>query len=74
MIVQRLAEIYFHNLYILDLFLYCSSFRCALSFSQVRQLQTMTMMALLFMINLYSSNYFYSKAKDGKGYDLYVKH
>ena len=38
----------FHNLYILDLFLYCSPFRCALSFSQVRQLQTMTMMALLF--------------------------
>lgn len=42
----------FHNLYILDLFLYCSPFRCALSFSQVRQLQTMTMMALLFLINL----------------------
>lgn len=52
MIVQRFAEIYFHNLYILDLFLYCSPFRCALSFSQVRQLQTMTMMALLFLINL----------------------
>lgn len=51
-IVQRFAEIYFHNLYILDLFLYCSPFRCALSFSQVRQLQTMTMMALLFLINL----------------------
>ena len=51
-IVQRFAEIYFHNLYILDLFLYCSPFRCALSFSPVRQLQTMTMMALLFLINL----------------------
>lgn len=52
MIVQRFAEIYFHNLYILDLFLYCSPFRCALSFSHVRQLQAMTMMALLFLINL----------------------
>ena len=29
-----------------------SLFRCALSFSQVHQLQTMTMMALLFFINL----------------------
>ena len=72
MIVQRFAEIYFHNLYILDLFLYCSPFRCALSFSHGRQLQAMTMMALLFLPD--SSNSFYIKRKDGKGYDLYVKH
>lgn len=66
MIVQRFAEIYFHNLYILDLFLYCSPFRCALSFSQVRQLQTMTMMALLFLINLTAVILLY-KAKRWKG-------
>lgn len=74
MIVQRFAEIYFHNLYILDLFLYCSPFRCALSFSHVRQLQAMTMMALLFLINLTAVILFYIKRKDSKGYDLYVKH
>lgn len=34
----------------------------------------MTMMALLFLINLTAVILFYIKRKDGKGYDLYVKH
>lgn len=34
----------------------------------------MTMMALLFLINLTAVILFNIKRKDGKGYDLYVKH
>ena len=34
----------------------------------------MTIMALLFLINLTAVILFYIKRKDGKGYDLYVKH
>ena len=74
MIVQRLAEIYFHNLYILDLFLYCSSFRCALSFQPSSPAPNYDNDGTVIYDKPDSSNSFYIKRKDGKGYDLYVKH